>query len=219
MMHFEILVEGQTELTTLSFLMKQIVGEYGKPHTWFIHKHRGIGKIPLDLTANPKKNDQTLLHNLPSKLRAYGNECKKDLIVVVLVDLDQRPDPDVYKQELINILGACPLPPNTLFCLAIEEIEAWFLGDHDAILKAYPDAKVQALNGYVQDSQCGTWEALADVFYPGGHSALLQAGTHRVEIVKNKVTWARRISPYMQVERNLSPSFNKFYHDIREKLV
>ena len=56
-MNFEILVEGQGELTTLSILMEKIVGPYGEPHTWKIHKHRGIGKLPDNPKQPPNKHD------------------------------------------------------------------------------------------------------------------------------------------------------------------
>jgi len=32
-MHYEILVEGQSELTLLSTIMPQILGAYNEPHT------------------------------------------------------------------------------------------------------------------------------------------------------------------------------------------
>ncbi len=51
-MHFEILVEGQAELIAFSILLQKIIGEYGSPHTWKIHKHRGIGRIPDDPVAS-----------------------------------------------------------------------------------------------------------------------------------------------------------------------
>lgn len=89
-MHFEILVEGQTELTALSCMMSKILCEYGKPHTWKIHKHQGIGTLPEDLNSTPRINNRTLLHNLPSKLRAYGNSMGDEEVVVLLVDLDDR---------------------------------------------------------------------------------------------------------------------------------
>ena len=83
-MHFEILVEGQIELTTLSILMEKIVGPFNNPHTWKIHKHRGIGKFPNDPSLPVNRNDFTLLHNLPAKLRAYGREMRENDSVVVL---------------------------------------------------------------------------------------------------------------------------------------
>ena len=43
---------------------------------------------------------------------------------------------------------------------AIEESEAWLLGDREALIAAYPDINLEILDTYVQDSQCGTWELL-----------------------------------------------------------
>lgn len=72
-MHFEILVEGQAELTALSILIPKIIGEYDNPHTWRIHKHRGIGRLPDDPMKAPNPKDSTLLHQLPAKLELIQN--------------------------------------------------------------------------------------------------------------------------------------------------
>ncbi len=218
-MHFEILVEGQTELTALSILMKKIVGDYDCPHTWAIHKHRGIGKIPGDPTARPNRRDQTLLHNLPSKLRAYGKERRADVVVVVLVDLDDRDDCMAFKGGLADLLNHCDVPPQSLFRIAIEELEAWFFGDHSAIKQAYPAARHQILHEYIQDSQCGTWEKLAEAIYPGGPAALGQHGKRSVKILAQKRVWAKEICPYIDVENNLSPSFQCFRDGIRRMVI
>ena len=55
-MHYEILVEGQTELTVLSTIMAQILGEYGEHNTWKIHKHRGVGELPKNMSDRPGTN-------------------------------------------------------------------------------------------------------------------------------------------------------------------
>lgn len=214
-MHFEFLVEGQVELTALSILMPKILGNYRQPHTWNIHKHRGIGRISDDPNARPNKKDQTLLHNLPSKLRAYGKEGRDDLVVVVLVDLDDRPDCVSFKEELVNLLDYCPQKPKCLFRIAIEELEAWFLGDQQAIRRAYPEAKQSILNTYVQDSQCGTWEKLADVIFPGGLNALLQQNKRSVRILEQKKIWAKKICPLLDEQNNQSPSFQAFRDGVR----
>ena len=214
-MHFEILVEGQAELTALSILMKKIIGNYGHPHTWKIHKHRGIGQIPDNPDAQPDTHNQTLLHNLPSKLRAYGYEGRDDVAVVVLVDLDDRPDCVNFKNELIDLLAYCNQKPKVLFRIAIEELEAWFFGDHQAIKRAYPNVKQQVLEAYAQDSQCGTWEQLADAIYPGGLTALGQYGKRSVRILEQKRTWAKEICPQLNVVLNQSPSFQAFREGIR----
>jgi hypothetical protein len=218
-MHFEILVEGQTELTALSILMSSIVGEYANPHTWRIHKHRGIGKIPDDPTAKPNKYDQTLLHNLPAKLRAYGEEGRPDVAVVVLVDLDDRLDCTIFKNALVDLLYHCGDKPKALFRIAIEELEAWFFGDQQSIRNAYPKVRQTVLDGYVQDSQCGTWEKLAEAIYPGGLAVLGQHGKRSVRILEQKRIWAKEICPQMDVENNHSPSFQAFRDGIRKMTV
>jgi hypothetical protein len=218
-MHFEILVEGQTELTALSILLNSIVGEYGNPHTWRIHKHRGIGKIPDDPSITPNKHDQTLLHNLPSKLRAYGKEGREDVEVVVLVDLDDRPNCTAFKSDLANLLNYCEKRPKSLFRIAIEELEAWFLGDQTALKQAYFDTKQTILDGYVQDSQCGTWEKLADAVYPGGLASLGQHGKRSVKILEQKRIWAKEICPHIDVDNNHSPSFQAFRDGIRRMAI
>ena len=73
-----------------------------------------------------------------------------------------------FLEEMNEVLDSCDPKPQACFCLAIEEGEAWFLGDIPAIKQAYPKAKDTVLNRYVNDSICGTWELLADAVFPGG---------------------------------------------------
>lgn len=217
-MHLEVLVEGTTELTALSILMSRIIGPYREPHTWTIHKHRGIGSLPEDPTARPNPLDPTLLHNLPSKLRAYGKEDRADLLVVVLVDLDDHPDCRAFKQQLTGLLAWCDPKPNCLFRIAIEELEAWYLGDREALLKAYPEADPVKLEAYQQDSQCRTWETLADILHPGGIGVRRTAGVtgkRSPSVLNHKMLWARTIAPEMDVERNRSGSFQCFRDGLR----
>lgn len=217
-MHFEILVEGQSDVIALSILMSKIVGEYRNPHTWKIHKHRGIGKIPDNPTEKPTKNDPTLLHNLPAKLRAYGAVENPDLVVVVLVDNDGKDDCVAFKNELVALLNHCDKKPRSLFRIAIEELEAWYLGDSTALKQAYPDLKQDLLDGYVQASQAGTWEVLAEMVYPGGLNALnaLHAKGKRSSLVlQEKANWTKSICPHLNVEQNQSPSFCCFRDGLR----
>lgn len=214
-MRFEILVEGQSELTALSILMKEIVGEYGNPHTWKIHKHQGIGGIPVNPEALPNRNDRTLLHNLPARLRAYGNEDDESLVVVVLVDLDDRQSCIDFKNQLLALLNYCDKKPNVLFRIAIEELESWYLGDANALKKAYPNVRLEKLADYVQDSQNGTWEMLADIIHPGGLRELHAKGKRSPLVREEKVKWAKTITPHMDVEQNQSPSFSCFRDGLR----
>jgi hypothetical protein len=218
-MHFEILVEGQSELTALSILMRKIIGEYNDPHTWKIHKHRGIGQIPDNPAEQPNKNDQTLLHNLAAKLRAYSKEDDSDLIVVVLVDLDDRENCIAFKNELVALLDFCDKKPRVLFRIAIEELEAWYLGDFAALKLAYPDMKQDIFDTYVQDSQISTWETFAEMVHPSGLNALITKGKRSNFVLEEKVNWAKNICPHLNVEQNQSPSFCCFRNGLRRIII
>jgi len=217
-MHFEILVEGHTEHIALtSFLMPKIIGDYSKPHTWKIHKHRGIGCLPEDKTTLPNKHDRTLLHNLPSKLRAYGKSMNDENIVVILVDLDNRTDCIAFKNELLSLLNYCEHKPKLLVRIAIEELEAWYLGDREAIISAFPKANQKVLDQYKQDSQVGTWEVLAEAVHPNGLSKLInEHGKRSLLIMEEKKKWTIAIAPHMNVDNNLSPSFCCFRDGLRK---
>lgn len=210
-MHIEILVEDSSGEKLLACLLPQLVGEYGAPHTWRLHAYRGIGRIPKGLkgTADPAK--RILLDQLPRLLRGYGKTPGIDAVVVVL-DTDKRDRTD-FLAELKAVADACDPLPTTLFRLAIEEVEAWYLGDRDALLAAYPRAKQEVLDRYVQDSVCSTWELLADAVYHGGAAAIKKAGWPLPGQLKHE--WAERIGPLMSPDRNVSPSFGKLRDGFR----
>lgn len=214
-MHFEILVEGQTELTVLSILMNKILGEYNQPHTWKIHKHQGVGRLPDDFSEEPNPKDRTLLHNLPSKLRAYGNSMGDNEAVVLLIDLDDREDCIEFKAEINTILDFCEQKPIFLIRIAIEELESWYFGDRNAIIQAFINYNENVFESYIQDSQCGTWEKLAEIIHPGGINTLESFGRRSVRILEEKRKWAVAIAPNMNVEENNSPSFCCFRDGLR----
>ncbi len=211
-MHFEVLVEGQADRTALEVLLSKIIGPYNSPHTWRIHKHQGVGHLPADPLTKADPKNPSLLSNLPASLRAYGKSLTDNQAVIVLVDLDVE-DCVTLKAALNNLLHYCSPTPKVLFRIAIEEVEAWFLGDRQAVIQAYPRARISALNTYQQDSICGTWELLADAVYPGGCRALKARG--RQAAVEEKRRWARDIAPLMDVDENSSPSFRVFRDGVR----
>ena len=145
-------------------------------HSWRIRPYRGIGRVPRDLRGVTDPKARILLDRLPSILRGYGRSLDRESsAVVVVVDSDNR-DCMVFKRELIEVLEACNPQPRTLFRIAIEEAEAWLLGDRDAVKAAYPDAKDAILNGYVQDSICDTWEVLGRCRPPRREATAQAAG-------------------------------------------
>ena len=190
-MHFEILVEDQSGSIALEHFLEKILGPNYAEHSWNIHAYKGIGRIPTDLRSAPNPANRLLLDNLPRLLRGYGKSLTDSSAVVVVVDLDDR-DCMVFKQDMVNVLNACNPRPQTLFRIAIEESEAWLLGDRAAVKSAYPNANDATLSNYVQDSICGTWEVLADAIHPGGSSHLKALGYPPTGMAK--CDWASNIA-------------------------
>ncbi len=213
-MHFEVLVEDASGKIALTAILEKILGPSGQQHSYRIFAYKGIGSIPRNLRGTTDPQKRILLDRLPSLLRGYGkslNSCSA--AVVVVVDLDDR-DCLVFKKELLAILNQCNPRPRTLFRIAIEEVEAWLLGDHAAVEEAYPKANRQTLESYVQDSICGTWEKLADAVYPGGSRKLKKHGWP--DTGSAKCEWAKSIGPHMDPRQNQSKSFHVFRDGVRK---
>jgi hypothetical protein len=214
MMHFEILVEDQSGKKALDILVPKIVGN---AHTVFVHPYKGIGRIPKNMRDTKDAEKRILMDCLPKLLKGYGRTFAGygdyPAAVILVCDLDDK-CLKTLRNELRGILNACKPKPKACFCIAIEESEAWFLGDLPAIKAAYPKAKETVLASYANDSICGTWEKLADAVYPGGASALSARGWHLIGAEKSK--WAEEISPLMTVEDNESPSFRYFCKKMKQ---
>ena len=211
-MHFEILVEDASGRIAVDGVLKKILGANGSSHSWRTHGYKGLGRIPKGLRGGTDPAKRILLNLLPNLLRGYGQSLDASAAVVVVVDLDDR-DCVAFKRELLDVLNACDRRPTTLFRIAIEESEAWLLGDRDAVKAAYPRAKDRVLDDYRQDSICGTWEVLADAVHAGGSAALAKAGWPARGMAKCQ--WAQNIAPRMDPDRNRSPSFRAFRDGVR----
>jgi hypothetical protein len=211
-MHIEFLVEDSSGEILLRELLPKMLGTQGEPHTWRLHSYKGIGRVPKGLTKGGDPSNRILLDQLPRILSGYGRTHGIDAVVVVL-DVDRRSCVD-FLSELKEIAAKCNPAPNTLFRLAIEEMEAWYFGDRAALNVAYPRAKAEVLNRYIQDSVCNTWEMLADAVHPGGSAAIKKAGWPLPGRVK--CDWASKLGPLMNIEANLSPSFCKFRDGVRQ---
>lgn len=210
-MHIEILVEDSSGAKLLSILVPKIIGEHSHPHTWNIHQYKGIGRVPKGLTPKSDPQKRILLDQLPKILNGYGKTPGIDAVVVVL-DSDNR-DCASFLAELKNVAKVHHAPSNIMFRLAIEEIEAWYLGDPKALQRAFPRIKQPSLKKYKQDGICGTWELLADAVYPGGSAKIKKEGWPLSGQIKHE--WAERIGPLLSVDGNKSPSFNKLCQGLR----
>jgi hypothetical protein len=210
-MHIEVLVEDSSGAKLLEFLLPRLWGVNGEPHTWRVISYKGVGRIPKNLVGKPDPSKRILLDQLPRLLRGYAKTSGVDAIVVVM-DADKRPC-KAFLKELLALAASCAPQTATLFRLAIEELEAWYFGDQQALRKAYPRAKKDVLNAYVQDSICDTWERLADAIHPGGSIAIKKAHWPLPGQIKHQ--WAENIGPYMTLDGNASPSFGKLRDGLR----
>jgi hypothetical protein len=208
-MHFEVLIEDQSGKIAIEYILKRIFSNNNLSHTFKIFSYKGIGRTPKGLKNTSDPSKRILLDQLPRILKGYGKSFHNtpDCAVLVVVDSDKRNCVE-FKNELLSILDKCNPRPTTLFRIAIEEIEAWYLGDIEAIKKAYKKAKHDVLDSYIQDSICNTWEKLADAIYPGGSSKLRKLSF--VEVGNVKCEWAEKISPFLDIETNRSKSFQVF---------
>lgn len=210
-MHFEVLVEDQSGCIAVNTILAKILGPNHTSHSWRAHPYKGLGRVPSNLKVTADPNRRILLAQLPRLLRGYGKSLDPEQgCVVVVVDADNR-DCVAFKQDLLRILTGCDPRPRTLFRIAVEESEAWLLGDRNAVLTAYPNARRSVLDAYEQDSVCGTWEVLADALMPSRTRKALRWP----ESGATKCQWAKTIAPHLDVERNASPSFRAFREGIR----
>jgi hypothetical protein len=168
-------------------------------HTSKIIQHRGKGRLSGNPAKPPDPRQEGLLDQLPAKLRAYGRALNPETDrVLIVVDLDDDSCTDL-KSRLVNLLKGCDPRPVVLFRIAIEETEAFYLGDQEAIRKAYPTAKVSRIKSYVPDSICGTAELFQEI---------IQAAR------EDKVEWAERMSAHLGTtwqgaSANRSPSYRQ----------
>ena len=211
--YIEFLIEDKSGEIVLEEIMKKYISSISKNYhvDYKIHSFKGIGRIPKVERISCVKTKR-LLNDLPMYLKGFDLSLsnlpyKKAIFVILDADND---DCVNLKQNLIKMYEKLDIKTNVFFCIAIEEIEAWLLGDREALLKAYPNAKKNILQRYIQDSICNTWELLADVIYKGGVNKLKKDANSYYEIGKFKCDCAKNIAQELNINKNLSDSFNYF---------
>jgi hypothetical protein len=213
-MHFDILVEDISGKKMLEILIPKIINNTA---TFTVHSYKGIGRLPPNMKSKSDASKRILLDQLPRLLQGHGRTYSSyppDYLaaVIVVCDLDNKCLSE-FRKELYEILNKCNPKPEACFCIAVEECEAWYLGDINAVIHTFKTANQQKLNSYINDSICGTWEWLADAVYPGGARALSGLGWQVVGAEKSR--WASEITPHMNIQSNKSPSFCYF----RDKII
>ena len=193
-----LLVEGTSDVPTVREVMVRGLGRVQGSH-FQIYWHRGKGRLPSNIHGLPELRDQTLLGQLPAKLRAFGKG-EPQSPVLVLIDAD-RDNCVALKASLLNMLNSLTARPQTvIFRIAVEEIESWFIADVAAVMCAYTTVNSAVLNAVAPDAVVGAWETLATAL---GVDPNKCSGADKEE-------WAKMISPYLNLDGPSSPSFRKF---------
>ncbi len=193
-MHFEFLLEEESVEKVLDNIMPLIItGEY----TYRCIRYQG-------------KKD--LIKNLPKELKGYAKWIPADYKIIVLIDRDSE-DCIALKNKLNKMAEDAGLTIKSsiqnnsfqvLNRIAIEEIEAWFFGDPDAMRLAYPKLSKTFENKAAYknpDNIKATWESMERLLQRNGY---FKTGLRKTEA-------AYEISKFMQPLKNRSKSFQVFW--------
>ena len=190
-LHLEVLVEESSAEAALQELLPKILGEN------------------FSFRIHPFSGKRDLLHKLPQRLYGYRRWLPEDYRILILIDQD-RDDCKQLKQHLNRLAADADLTYHLqiLNRIAIEELEAWFLGDFEAVHAAYPRVPIHlhAKAKYRDpDSIRDCWETLERL--------LQRLGYYRNGMPK--IETARAIARHMDPTRNRSRSFQAFQQGIR----
>lgn len=197
--HIEVLVEEPSAEALLRVLLPSILGDL----SFAIYTYSG-------------KHD--LLQHLRKRLQGYSRWLPSSTRVVVLVDRDAD-DCQALKRELEGHANAAGLQTRSTTIsnsysvvnrLAIEELEAWFFGDWDAVCAAYPrvSTSVPRRARYRDPDSVpgGTSQAFERILQRAGYFG---TGLRKIEA-------ARAIAQHMEIARNRSHSFQVFRRTLTE---
>lgn len=166
---------------------------------------------------HPHQGKPDLLKKLPGKLAAYAKFLPADHRVLVVVDRD-REDCAELKSRIDEMASRGGLAPRSaspakwrmVSRIAIEELEAWYFGDWNAVSAAYPKVKAtaskQAAYRKPDEIAGGTCEAFERELQKAGY---FSTGLRKLEA-------ARQVAAHMEPARNVSPSFQKLAAVLRE---
>lgn len=200
--HVEVLVEEPSMEMALRALLPKILGD-------------------ISFQVYPSQCKADLIGRLVERLRGYAEWLLPEWRIVVIVDRDND-DCIELKASLENASREARLTTMTergnagryavVNRLAIEELEAWFFGDWEAVRKAYPKVpdRVPRKAQYRDPDAIrgGTWEAMERILQRAGY---FSGGLRKIEA-------ARAIASHMEPTRNRSRSFQVLHEALRKMI-
>ena len=201
MKHFEILVE---DISTEFFLQAAL--------------SRFLLPLERTFTVRTIGSKSVLRKKIEGRLRGYKHEIPDGYRIIVLLDRDQE-DCRELKTEMENKVGKVGLPTisqvsdgswRVAIRIAIEELEAWYFGDWQAVKSAFPrvPANINKKQQYRNPDSIrgGTWEAFERIMKRHGY---FKSGLNKIEA-------ARKIGEHINPEQNTSRSFQVFIDALRQ---
>jgi hypothetical protein len=192
--HLEILVEEPSMEAFLRELLPRMLG----PDASF--------------QIYPYQCKDDLLGKLPARLKGYANWLPETWRIAVIVDRDDD-DCSGLKKKMEKMAKDAGLRTRTISTdqdwqvvnrIAIEELEAWYFGDWEAVRQAYPKvgANIPRKEAYrdPDDILGGTWEAFERTLQKAGY---FKNGLRKTEA-------ARSIGKQIDPQHNRSRSFQVF---------
>ena len=141
-----------------------------------------------------------LLSKLKSRLQGYASFLPPDHRIVVIVDRDQAKH------------AADGLQWQVVTRIAVEELEAWYFGDWQAVCQAFrkvPSKLAKSASYRKPDAiQGGTWEAFERILKKYGYC----------KQALPKIQTATTMGQHMEPKNNCSPSFKIFWQAISDIL-
>ena len=174
--------------------------------------------LPHDVVLDVRvfQGKQDLLKNLENRLRGLASYFPPVDHLFVLVDRDQQDCHDL-KTQLETTAQSVGLVTRTMAGgqkwqlvnrIVIEELEAWYFGDWDAVRAVYPEVRsnVARLSNYRDPDAIrgGTWEALERLL-----KSAFPEGLRKSEL-------ARNVSKHIDPQRSRSHSFRVFCDAVRD---
>ena len=157
-----------------------------------------------------------LLKKLPDRLKAYSPWDSDDHFLVILVDRDdddchelKRKLEDFATNAGLKTLSSSPDRFHVINRIAIEELEAWFFGDIEAMHQAYP--RIPASLG--KRAPYRDPDAITGRTSKRLEKLLKEKGYHPRGL--EKIRAAQEISRHMDPDRNRSKSFQVFCDALR----
>ena len=184
MKRIEILVEEKSMEELLSiFLPRVLSSEWRLGDNYFIRAFEG-------------KTD--LQKSLPKKIKAFSH-WHEPIGIIILQDQDSA-DCKILKSKLEKIITDNGNPPH-LIRIVCKELESWYLGDLEAIKKAYPNFKLE------------TYQQKAKFRNPD----ICNASNELKKILPEfqKVGTAIKVAAFLDSRNNKSESFQQFVSGVK----